>query len=88
MNKNYFYSVILFFCFISVITFAQDKQIKTQDTTIEGLNLYPNPVSNSKVFITSKSGQDKPSPPSRFPPPLNVFAAYLPPLQSLLKRPA
>ncbi len=59
MNKNYFYSVILFFCFISVITFAQDKQIKTQDTTIEGLNLYPNPVSNSKVFITSKSGQDK-----------------------------
>jgi Secretion system C-terminal sorting domain len=59
MTKNYLYSIILIFCFISVTIFAQDKQPKTQDTTIDGLNLYPNPVSNGKVFITSKSGQDK-----------------------------
>jgi Secretion system C-terminal sorting domain len=59
MTKNYFYSIILFFCLISANSFAQDKPSKTQDATIDGLNLYPNPVSNGKVFITSKSGQDK-----------------------------
>ncbi len=59
MQKNYLYSIVLFFYLISATSFAQDKQSRTQDTTIDGLNLYPNPVSNGKVFITSKSGQDK-----------------------------
>ncbi len=59
MTKNYYYIIVLFICFVSVTSFAQDKQSKTQDTTIDGLNLYPNPVSNGKVFITSKSGIDK-----------------------------
>ncbi|HBI01829.1 MAG TPA: T9SS C-terminal target domain-containing protein [Flavobacterium sp.] len=32
---------------------------KTQETTIEGLSFYPNPVSNGKVYITSKSSLAK-----------------------------
>ena len=36
------------------------KKTKTQETAvIEGLNLYPNPVSNGKVYITSKNDLDK-----------------------------
>jgi hypothetical protein len=36
------------------------QQPKTQETAvIEGLNLYPNPVSNGKVYITSKNDLDK-----------------------------
>lgn len=30
-----------------------------QETTIEGLNFYPNPVSNGKIFISSKSSLSK-----------------------------
>lgn len=36
------------------------QQPKTQETAvIEGLSLYPNPVSNGKVYITSKNDLDK-----------------------------
>jgi hypothetical protein len=36
------------------------QQPKTQETaSIEGLNLYPNPVSNGKVYISSKNDLDK-----------------------------
>ena len=36
------------------------QQPKTQETaTIEGLNLYPNPVSNGKVYISTKNDFDK-----------------------------
>jgi hypothetical protein len=41
---------------------AQDAKqtAKLQETSaIEGLNLYPNPVSNGKVYITSKNDLDK-----------------------------
>jgi hypothetical protein len=55
MVKNYAYSFILLFL-ITFTSNAQDskQQPKTQETTIEGLNFYPNPVSNGKIFITSK----------------------------------
>lgn len=60
MTKNYFYIIILLFCFFSLSSNAQEsKQSKSQDTSIDGLSLYPNPVSNGKVYITSKSGLDK-----------------------------
>lgn len=32
---------------------------KVQENTIEGLNFYPNPVTNGKVYITTKSNEDK-----------------------------
>tara|TARA_R110002126_G_scaffold35778_7_gene109684 strand:- start:372 stop:659 length:288 start_codon:yes stop_codon:yes gene_type:complete len=43
-------------------TNAQDvkQQPKTQETSvIEGLNLYPNPVSNGKVYISTKNDLEK-----------------------------
>jgi hypothetical protein len=60
MKKKYFYIVVLFLSFFSLSVSAQEnKPSKTQETTIEGLNFYPNPVSNGKIYITSKSAADK-----------------------------
>lgn len=53
MIKNYFY-IILFFLAFSFSGLAQEA--KQQG---EGLGFYPNPVSNGKIYITSKTGLDK-----------------------------
>ncbi|AWG24960.1 T9SS type A sorting domain-containing protein [Flavobacterium kingsejongi] len=59
MTKNYFY-ILFFLLFISLPAAAQEgKTPKNQDNTIEGLNFYPNPVSNGKIYITSKSASNK-----------------------------
>jgi hypothetical protein len=51
---------MLIFCLVSFAAAAQDaKPVKAQDSAIEGLNFYPNPVSNGKIYITSKSSLDK-----------------------------
>ena len=57
MTKNYFYIILLLCCFFSVGVSAQEN--KTQAGTIEGLNFYPNPVSNGKIYITSKTALEK-----------------------------
>ena len=62
MAKNYFYITLLLGFFFTVSVSAQEakQQSKIQETTvIEGLSLYPNPVSNGKVYITSKNDSDK-----------------------------
>jgi hypothetical protein len=62
MAKNYFYITTLLFFFFTMSLSAQEtkQQSKLQETTIiEGLNLYPNPVINGKVYITSKNDLDK-----------------------------
>src|SRR3970282_1485673 len=62
MKKNYFYIITLLAFFFSLSLSAQEnkQQPRTQETTsIEGLSLYPNPVSNGKVYITSKNDSDK-----------------------------
>jgi len=62
MAKNYFYSAILLVFFFSLILSAQDikQQPKLQETSIiEGLNLYPNPVSNGKIYISTKNDSEK-----------------------------
>ncbi len=62
MKKNYFYTIILLVFFFSLSPSAQEtkQQQKLQETTtIEGLNLYPNPVSNGKVYISSRNDLDK-----------------------------
>jgi hypothetical protein len=62
MTKNYFYIILLLALFFTTGATAQDiKQTpKSQDnTSIEGLNLYPNPVTNGKVYITSKNDLEK-----------------------------
>ena len=62
MAKNYFYIIPLLVIFFSVNAFSQEAKqtAKLQETAnIEGLNLYPNPVNNGKVYITSKNDLDK-----------------------------
>ena len=60
MTKNYFYIIILFFSLFSLSANAQEgKPGRNQDTTIDGLSFYPNPVSNGKIYISSKSILDK-----------------------------
>lgn len=62
MKKNYFYITLLLAIFFTITAAAQDskQQPKAQDNaSIEGLNLYPNPVTNGKVYITSKNDLEK-----------------------------
>ena len=62
MRKNYFYTTILLVFLFCTKAKAQDNktQSKTLETvSIEGLNLYPNPVSNGKVYISTKNDLDK-----------------------------
>ena len=62
MAKNYFYTITLLVFLFSVSLSAQEtkQQPRTQETaTIEGLSLYPNPVTNGKVYITTKNDFDK-----------------------------
>lgn len=62
MAKNYFYITLFLVFFFTLSVSAQEvkQQSKLQETTvIEGLNLYPNPVSNGKVYIISKNDLDK-----------------------------
>jgi hypothetical protein len=62
MVKNYFYTTLLLVLLFSVGVSAQDvkQQPKLQENTpIEGLSLYPNPVSNGKVYISTKEDLEK-----------------------------
>nr|WP_315156945.1 T9SS type A sorting domain-containing protein [uncultured Flavobacterium sp.] len=62
MVKNYFYTTLLLVLLFSVGVSAQDvkQQPKSQENTpIEGLSLYPNPVSNGKVYISTKEDLEK-----------------------------
>lgn len=57
MPKNYFYILLLTVFLFSAG--AQAQESKAQPAAIEGLSFYPNPVSNGKIYITSKSTLDK-----------------------------
>lgn len=62
MKKNYFYIIILLAIFFTAGANAQESKQSPKiqnDTSIEGLNLYPNPVTNGKVYITSKKDLEK-----------------------------
>lgn len=61
MKKNYFYFLLICFSLSATSLLAQDskQQPRVQDNSIEGLNFYPNPVTNGKLYITSKSNDDK-----------------------------
>jgi hypothetical protein len=58
MTKNYFY-IILLFCFLSSASMLGQEGKSASRANIEGLTFYPNPVSNGKIYISSKSGADK-----------------------------
>jgi hypothetical protein len=62
MAKNYFYIILLvFISFLSTNVVAQETKPmnNTQETSLDGISLYPNPVSNGKVYITSKNSLSK-----------------------------
>jgi len=59
MIKNYFYIFLLAFFFTNSDLYSQDIKSKNLDFTIEGLTIYPNPVSNGKLYITSKLSLNK-----------------------------
>jgi hypothetical protein len=54
MAKNYFY-IALLLCLFSFVAQAQEGKQNGNDA----LGFYPNPVSNGKIYITSKTSLDK-----------------------------
>ena len=60
MKEKYLYLTLLF-CFFYSGSYAQEVKLtaKAPEVGIEGLSFYPNPVSNGKIYITSKSTLDK-----------------------------
>jgi hypothetical protein len=62
MTKKLFYITTILILFFALSVSAQDakQSSKSQESSvIEGLNLYPNPVNNGKVYISSKNDLDK-----------------------------
>ena len=59
--KNLNYITFLFLLLIVSSAKAQDvkQQSKIQESTIEGLSLYPNPVTNGRVYISTKNDTEK-----------------------------
>ncbi|MCF6296237.1 MAG: T9SS type A sorting domain-containing protein [Flavobacteriaceae bacterium] len=58
MKKNYIFKLLFFvMLFVSLSTYAQSSDVLVHNNiskNIEGLNIFPNPVSNGKVFIYTK----------------------------------
>ena len=60
MKKNYFYTLLLFFLFSLGAMAQESKQVSAAGKEpIEGLSIYPNPVSTGRIYITTKMGQSK-----------------------------
>jgi hypothetical protein len=62
MAKNYFYTTIFLVFLFTIGANAQDTKTQSkvlESASIEGLNLYPNPISNGKVYISTKNDLDK-----------------------------
>lgn len=57
MPKNYFYILLIALSLFSGAAMAQES--KQPQASIDGLNFYPNPVSNGKIYITTKSSLEK-----------------------------
>lgn len=62
MAKKYLYSFLLIVGLATTVTvFAQEKQSgkAAQESNIDGLSIYPNPVSGDRIYITTKLNEDK-----------------------------
>lgn len=58
MTQKYFYTLLL--TLFLVIGAVQAQEPKSgASSTIENLNFYPNPVTNGKIYITSKNTASK-----------------------------
>ena len=54
MAKKYFYSLLLTI-FLALGTATAQEPRNASSAMIENLNFYPNPVTNGKIYITSKN---------------------------------
>ena len=63
MKQNYFYTILFLFLFSLSIQAQENKESlltsKNQEQPFENLNIYPNPVGNGRIFITSKTNAEK-----------------------------
>lgn len=60
MVKNYFYIFFIALLLASFNLSAQTGKKKSQEVaTIEGFSFYPNPVTNGKIYITTKADKSK-----------------------------
>ena len=60
MPKHYFQIIAVFICLlVSTVGFSQSFETNTANESIKGLNLYPNPVSNGKLYITTSRNLSK-----------------------------
>ena len=63
MKKKYAFFLFLLLVIGASSAMAQESKnnatTKTQEPTIEGLAIYPNPVNSGKIYITTKSSLDK-----------------------------
>jgi hypothetical protein len=61
MKNNYFFFLLTLFILTTSSIVGQESKLqpKGQDNSIEGLTFYPNPVTNGKLYITSKNNEDK-----------------------------
>jgi len=60
MKKNYFYITLFFFLFTLCISAQESKAVSAAGKEpIEGLNIYPNPASSDRIYITSKLAETK-----------------------------
>jgi len=61
MAKKYFYITLLSLFLFSLGATAQESKgfPASNKETIEGLNIYPNPATSDRIYITSKSAQSK-----------------------------
>jgi hypothetical protein len=58
MTKKYFYTLVMLFFVALSATQAQEPK-NASSAAIENLNFYPNPVTNGKIYITSKNTSSK-----------------------------
>lgn len=61
MAKHYLQISAFFFCIlVTILGFSQTSKTNTPNyNTIEGLHIYPNPVSNGKLYISSSNNLSK-----------------------------
>ena len=61
MAKHYVQFLAVFICFlVTSLSFSQSNETKKSIYgTIEGLTIYPNPVSNGKLYISSTKNLSK-----------------------------
>lgn len=63
MKKNYIYIILIALSLFSLSASAQESKSanmgKTQESTIEGLSIYPNPTNGDKIYIVSKLALEK-----------------------------